>query len=523
MKKAVLHINPEKKLSRIAPELYGQFSEHLGRCIYDGIYVGEDSDIPNTKGMRNDVVDALRAIQLPVLRWPGGCFADEYHWRDGIGPKENRRKMVNTNWGGVVEDNSFGTHEFMELCEQIGCEPYIAVNLGSGTVQEAAEWVEYMTAENTSTMAELRKKNGQEKPWRVKYLGIGNENWGCGGSMSAEYYANEYKRYQTFCKDYSGNSLYKIACGPNAEDYDWTRELMSRINHWHAKGISLHYYTLPGDWEHKGSATDFTEKEYYTTIFKTLKIEEIINGHLKIMDEYDPDHSIALIVDEWGTWYDVEPGTNPGFLYQQNTMRDAIVAALNLNIFNKHSDRIAMANIAQVVNVLQAMILTEGTQLVKTPTYEVFNMFKEHQGASLLESNITALSTGCDDISLPALSESVSIMEPDKQTTSADSSLDLTTSKTSTAPETNTRKRITITLANTSLTEDSEIELQLPDTYHFDGNVSIALLHEEVHACNTFENPDKVKAVETVENWSNHKQTLHLPACSVCRINCYVR
>ena len=346
MKKAVLTIHPDKKLSHIAPELYGQFSEHLGRCIYDGVFVGESSDIPNTNGMRNDIVDALRNLNLPVLRWPGGCFADEYHWKDGIGPKENRRKIINSNWGGFVEDNSFGTHEFMELCRQIDCEPYIAINLGSGTIQEAADWVEYMTAKDTSSLAELRKENGQEEPWKVKYIGIGNENWGCGGSMSADYYANEYQRYQPFCKSYSGNALYKIACGPSADDYCWTRELMSRINHFHANGISLHYYTIPtGSFEKKGSAINFTEKEYYETIFQTLRMEEIINGHLRVMDKFDPEHKIDLVVDEWGTWYDEEPGADSGVLYQQNTMRDAIVAALNLNIFNKHSDRIAMANI----------------------------------------------------------------------------------------------------------------------------------------------------------------------------------
>ena len=305
MLKTILHINPDKTLSHIAPEIYGQFSEHLGRCIYDGIFVGEDSDIPNVKGMRRDVVEALRALHLPVLRWPGGCFADEYHWRDGIGPKENRRRMVNTNWGGTVEDNSFGTHEFMELCDQLDCEPYIAINLGSGTVQEAAEWIEYMTADGDSTITNLRKENGRTKPWHLKYVGIGNENWGCGGSMSPDFYANEYKRYQCFCKNYGDNKLYRVACGPSGEDYNWTKELMSRIDHCHANGISLHYYTLPGDWEHKGSATDFSDEEYYITISKALHIEDIIKKHLAIMDEYDPNHDIDLLVDEWGTWYDV--------------------------------------------------------------------------------------------------------------------------------------------------------------------------------------------------------------------------
>ena len=510
MLKTTLHIDPSKTLSHIAPEIYGQFSEHLGRCIYDGVYVGEDSEIPNKNGMRKDVVDALRALKLPVLRWPGGCFADEYHWRDGIGPKEKRRRMVNTNWGGTVEDNSFGTHEFMELCDQLGCEPYIAVNLGSGTVQEAAEWIEYMTADGDSTIVKQRQANGRKEPWHLKYVGIGNENWGCGGSMSPDFYANEYKRYQCFCKNYGGNKLYKVACGPNAEDYNWTKELMSRIDHWHANAISLHYYTLPGDWEHKGSATDFDEQEYYTTISKAMYIENIIEKHLEIMDEHDPEHDIDLFVDEWGTWYDVEPGTNPGFLYQQNTMRDAIVAALSLNIFNKHSDRIAMANIAQVVNVLQAMLLTEGSKILKTPTYDVFRMYVPHQGAELVESHTdetTCVENGrtvkgpavhYNDITIPALSESVSVTEQNGQ------------------------KLLTITLANTSLCDTLSVELELPMQYSFAGEASIAMLDGEVHAYNTFEDPDHVRAYETEEEWNGNIQTLTLPVNSVCRINCYV-
>ena len=510
MIKTTLHIDPAKTLSHIAPEIYGQFSEHLGRCIYDGVYVGEDSEIPNKNGMRKDVVDALRALKLPVLRWPGGCFADEYHWRDGIGPKEKRRRMVNTIWGGTVEDICFGTHEFMELCDQLGCEPYIAVNLGSGTVQEAAEWIEYMTADGDSTIVKQRQANGRKEPWHLKYVGIGNENWGCGGSMSPDFYANEYKRYQCFCKNYGDNKLYKVACGPNAEDYNWTKELMSRIDHWHANAISLHYYTLPGDWEHKGSATDFDEQEYYTTISKAMYIENIIEKHLEIMDEHDPEHNIDLFVDEWGTWYDVEPGTNPGFLYQQNTMRDAIVAALSLNIFNKHSDRIAMANIAQVVNVLQAMLLTEGSKILKTPTYDVFRMYVPHQGAELVESHIdetTCVESGrtvkgpavhYNDITIPALSESVSVTEQNGQ------------------------KLLTITLANTSLSDTLSVELELPMQYSFAGEASIAMLDGEVHAYNTFEDPDHVRAYETEEEWSGNIQTLTLPVNSVCRINCYV-
>ncbi|MCD7726735.1 MAG: alpha-N-arabinofuranosidase [Ruminococcus sp.] len=413
MKQAQLKIDREKKLSKVSKNIYGHFSEHLGRCIYDGIYVGEDSKIKNINGMRSDVVDALKEIGTPVLRWPGGCFADEYHWKDGIGEKSKRRKMINTNWGGTVEDNSFGTHEFFELCEQIGCEPYIAGNMGSGTVQEMSEWIEYMTFDGESDIANLRRKNGRDKAWKLKYFGIGNESWGCGGSMSPEYYSDVYRQYQSFCKNLSGNQIYKVACGPNADDYNWTDKIMSRLDpNWHLNAISLHYYTIPtGDWGKKGSATEFSDAEYYSTISKTLYMDELITKHSEIMKKYDPNGRVKLFVDEWGIWCDVEEGTNPGFLYQQNSMRDAIIAAINLNIFNQHSDVVGMANIAQVVNVLQSVVLTDGEQMVKTPTFYVFKMFKPHHDATLISSEISNVSTGDNQNEMPALSCSVTESE----------------------------------------------------------------------------------------------------------------
>lgn len=497
MKRVTLKMDVERRRGRIAPEIYGQFSEHLGRCIYEGIYVGEDSEIPNVNGMRTDVVEALRQIRLPVLRWPGGCFADEYHWRDGIGPKQQRKTIVNKNWGGVVETNHFGTHEFMELCEQIGCEPYIALNMGSGTVQEAADWIEYMTFDGESELSLLRKKNGREKPWRLKYLGVGNESWGCGGSMRPEYYADNYRRYRTFCRDMSGNELFPVACGPNADDYHWTDAVMPLLK-WTTKAISLHYYTLPtGDWDHKGSATDFDEKEYYQTVRQTLRMEEIIDRHLKIMDYHDPDGRVGLIVDEWGAWYDVEPGTHPGFLYQQNTMRDAIVAAVNLNIFNKHSSRIIMANIAQVVNVLQAMILTEGQQMIKTPTYEVFAMYRDHQGSTLVDSVISDERDGAGGVEVTVLSESVSVAEDVK----------------------GGGERAVVTLSNASLSESYRVAVLLPANQSFAGTADISLLTEEMHAHNTFEEPDRVRRQVTKEEWSGSRAEVTLPPCAVMSIS----
>ncbi|AEI44712.1 alpha-N-arabinofuranosidase [Paenibacillus mucilaginosus] len=372
----------------INPNIYGHFAEHLGRCIYEGFWVGEDSPIPNTKGIRNDVVEALRKLNIPVLRWPGGCFADEYHWKDGIGPREQRKEMINTHWGGVVENNHFGTHEFLLLCETLGCEPYISGNVGSGTVQEMSEWVEYMTFEGVSPMSKLRKENGREEPWALKYFGVGNENWGCGGNMRPEYYADLYRQYQTYVRNYGENKIYKIACGPNSDDYNWMEVVMREAGRY-MDAISLHYYTVPGTWKEKGSATEFTAEDWFVTMKKTLHMDELLTKHKAIMDRHDPDKRVALIVDEWGTWFDVEPGTNPGFLYQQNTMRDALVAGLNLHLFHNHNDRVQMANIAQTVNVLQSVILTEGAKMVLTPTYHVFDMYKVHQGAERLETHGT--------------------------------------------------------------------------------------------------------------------------------------
>ncbi len=490
MKNYIINLNSENSGNKINKEIYGHFSEHLGRCIYGGIYVGKDSEIPNINGYRKDVVDALKEIGIPVLRWPGGCFADEYHWMDGIGPLEERVKMINTNWGGVTEDNSFGTHEFMDLCELLECEPYIAGNLGSGTVKELSQWIEYMTFSGVSPMADLRRKNGREKPWKLKYLGIGNESWGCGGSMSPEYYADLYKQYQTFCKNYDGNNLYKVACGPNANDYNWTRVLLSKVNKYHTKAISLHYYTVPtGDWSHKGSATEFDNEEYYKTIKSTLYMEELLEKHTEIMDELDPENEIGLIVDEWGTWYDVEPGTNPGFLYQQNTMRDALIAAINLNMFNNNCKRVVMANIAQTVNVLQALLLTEGAKTVKTPTFYVFKMFKDHQGGMQINAEIEDTTITKGDITIPQIS--ISASEKDNV--------------------------LTVTLSNASLEDDATLTI---NTGRSVTGVSGRILSGTINAINSFDEPDTVFDTDFLDyKHVGEIVTLTIPAASVVSLH----
>jgi alpha-N-arabinofuranosidase len=403
-----LTVHADQPGAVINPNIYGQFAEHLGHGIYGGIWVGEDSPIPNTRGMRNDVIDALRHLRVPILRWPGGCFADEYHWRDGIGPRSSRPKMINTNWGGVVEDNAFGTHEFLDFCELIGAEPYITGNLGSGTVQEMHDWVEYMTSDADSPMANLRRKNGRNEPWKIKYFAIGNENWGCGGDMTPEFYADQFRRYNAFIKNYPGNKVARIACGPSDDDYAWTDTVM-KIAGKRADGLSLHHYTvMDGNWKQKGSATQFSEAEWFAMLSQTLKMDELITRHSGIMDHYDPEKKVGLMVDEWGAWYDVEPGTNPGFLYQQNSLRDAILAGMNLNIFHKHADRVQMSNIAQMINVLQSMILTDGPKMVLTPTYHVFAMYNVHQGAHMLPTDLAGPEYRFRGKAMPAISASAS-------------------------------------------------------------------------------------------------------------------
>ena len=398
---ATMTVHADRPGATINRQMFGQFAEHLGTGIYGGLWVGEKSNIPNVRGFRKDVVGALRALKVPVVRWPGGCFADEYHWREGVGARNKRPVKINTHWGGVTEPNSVGTHEFMDLAEQIGAEAYMAGNLGNGTPQEMAEWVEYMTAP-AGTLADERAKNGHKAPWKVPYFGVGNELWGCGGTMTPAYAADVTRRYGTFVKAPAGTRVMKIASGANGDDYDWT-EVMMRDAGDQIDGIALHYYTVPGDWKNKGSASDFDEEGWARTLSKTLRMEELITKHSAIMDKYDPKKRVWLLVDEWGTWYDPTPGSNPGFLQQQNSLRDALVAAVNINIFAAHADRVKMANIAQMVNVLQAMILTEGNKMVLTPTYHAFDLYKPFMDATYLPIEIKSPWYDKDQWTMPAV------------------------------------------------------------------------------------------------------------------------
>jgi alpha-L-arabinofuranosidase len=482
-------VNADQGTTIINKHIYGHFSEHLGRCIYGGFYVGEgNTKITNTNGVRMDVVDALKKMKIPNLRWPGGCFADTYHWKDGIGPKAKRPTIVNTWWGGVTEDNSFGTHDFLNMCELLGTEPYLSANVGSGTVQELAEWMQYTNFAGTSPMSNLRKENGREKPWNVKYWGVGNETWGCGGNMTAEYYANIYRQYATFMSNW-GNSekIFRIASGANSSDYHWTEVLMRDIPHNMLEGVALHHYSVI-DWGNKGPSTTFSEEQYFTTMKRALFMEELVQRHSTVMDKYDPKKRVALVVDEWGGWYDVEPGTNGAFLFQQNTMRDAMLAGATLNIFNNHADRVRMANLAQIINVLQAVILTNEEKMLLTPTYHVLEMYNVHQDATLLPITFTSPDYTFGGEKLPAISASAS----------RDAAGVI---------------HITLTNIDSQKAHDLSIDWRGGKLSTVTGRV---LNSAKLQDFNSFETPDKIKPVVFKDaTFSNNLLKVKLPAHSV--------
>jgi alpha-N-arabinofuranosidase len=410
-----LAVDATKGGAKIDRHLFGQFAEHLGKGIYEGVWVGPESPIPNTRGIRNDVVAALKAIKVPNVRWPGGCFADEYHWRKGVGPRDRRPVTLNPNWGGVTEPNTFGTHEFFDFVEQIGSDAYVSINVGSGTPQEAAEWLEYLTAPTTTTLGKERAANGHPAPYEIAILGIGNENWDCGGNMSAEYYLSQLRIYSRFVRNFNpaqekAGRMLKVGVGPGGGEprfAEWTETIMKswKGRHWswdHMDGLSLHNYTVvrfPASYKSVG----FDEKAYAEILQDTLKMDGLIRQHGAIMDKYDPEKKVTLAVDEWGAWYAQLPGTPPGFLAQQNSVRDALIAALNINIFARHAERVRMANIAQMVNVLQAMILTDGAKMVLTPTYHVFRMYVPFQDATSVPVTFDAGRYTHGGITLPRL------------------------------------------------------------------------------------------------------------------------
>jgi alpha-L-arabinofuranosidase len=490
--KCTVTVNPLDKIATINPNIYGHFSEHLGRCIYDGIWVGEESSIPNTAGFRNDLIQAFRKMKPPVLRWPGGCFADDYHWQDGIGPRSERPRRINIHWGEVIETNDVGTQEFVRFCRLVGAEPYICGNVGSGTVRELRDWVEYCNFNGDSTWAQLRARDGSPDTLNVRYWGIGNENWGCGGSFSPEDYGTEFRRYASFVRGF-GKDLFVIACGPANNDVEWTQRFFRKLNndYWefhNIHGYAAHYYCGTA-----GTATEYTTDQWYQLLDQALRMEPLVVQQRAAMDIFDPSRRIGLIVDEWGAWHPVEKGTNPAFLYQLNTIRDALVAATTLDIFNRHADKVVMANIAQTVNVLQAVILTDGDRLLVTPTGHVYEMYAPHQDASgvrmLLESPEASFSRQGEDHRLPVLAGSASLQD----------------------------KNLFITLTNSHASEEAEVAVNILGGARV-SSANGRLLTGEIHAHNTFEAPEAVSPSDYPADSLGNMLHLSLPPASVLAV-----
>ena len=500
---------PDEPIGTIHPNLHGHFAEHLGELVYPGVFVGADSSIPNTGGIRNDVVDALRPLEIPVLRWPGGCFADTYHWRDGVGPPEHRPRRVNVHWGMAEEPNQFGTHEFMAFCRAIGAEPYFAANLGSAPPSETRDWVEYCNFAGDSSLAAERRANGSEQPFGVKLWGIGNENWDCGGGMSPVAYAEEFARYRSFVYNYPGTQVEAIACGPNEWDWNWTEQFFETLTTpsvnsgdrlRRVQAIGAHYYCWSA-----GTATEYTDAQWLELLSKAAAIEGIITGHRAIMDRYDPERKIKLMCDEWGAWHPVEPGKPAGGLYQQSAIRDACVAALTLDVFHNHADKLAMANIAQLINVLQASLLVDGEKVVKTPTYHVFDLYRPHKGARAVR-----LLTGAEIIS-DGGAQAAHCKRcyrdshfPGLRAVQGSASLNAGT--------------LCVTLVNSHPRNAAEIDLEASGSRF--GSAEIVYLRTgDIHDHNTFEQPDLVRLTpaSTIHSDAGRLHTL-LPPASITRL-----
>ncbi|MEP7186082.1 MAG: alpha-L-arabinofuranosidase C-terminal domain-containing protein [Rhodanobacter sp.] len=477
-------LQPTQPGAVVNPDIFGQFSEFIGSGIYGGIWVGAKSDIPNTDGFRTDVVQALRALDVPNVRWPGGCYADRYDWRDGVGPRAKRPVTENSNWGGTNNDNAFGSMEFLTFAQLIGAKPFMAVNVGSEPPSNMVHWLEYLTSTSKSAWAQQRRADGREQPWKIPYLGIGNELWGCGGNMTPDYAADVYRRYRAFVQVGGDQHMQMIAPGANGSDYHWTDVMMKKAVKY-MDGISLHYYTIPRNGDDMMSATDFDQATWIDTLSKALFMDTLIEKHSAIMDKYDPTKRVALDVDEWGTWFKATPGSNPAFLQQQNTLRDAMVAALTLNIFVDHADRVRMANIAQMVNVLQAMILTDNNKMVLTPTYYVFKMFKPYQGAKVLPLEVKSPDYSVGKVSVPAV-QATAVLGKDGYTY--------------------------IALANLDPTHGADISVRLPQGAFHEISGTI-LTAPDMSSKNTFDAPDQVKPKTfTGAHMTGQTMAIHMPS-----------
>lgn len=461
----------------VHPELHGHFAEHLGSCVYGGLWVGRDSPIPNVDGYRRQAIEYLRTLGIPVLRWPGGCFADDYHWRDGIGPQAKRPRSVNLWWGNYTEDNSFGTHEFIGLCRLIGAEPYLAGNVGSGTPAELRDWVEYCNYPAGSSLSNERAANGSPEPFKVRYWGVGNENWGCGGHLTPDEYAGHYRRFVTYLRTFGDTRPFLIACGPNGNDTDWSRRFMDAMRERPSlHGFAMHFYSGG-----KAPATKFTVENMREQLSSFSDLEKAVLQQRALLDSYDPERKIGLLVDEWGVWDRMvaEEEKRYGRLWQQITMRSAVAAALGLNVFHRQADKLVMCNIAQIVNVLHSMLLTDGNHCIRTPAYYAFDLLKHHRSR-------TAVRCDTEDAAPLGLSVSASRQE----------------------------KELVITFVNPKHDAGMKAECSLIGASATGGKARI-LHHADHNACNTFDAPDTIVPREHTGNFEGSRLRMELPPLSV--------
>ncbi|MBI4877857.1 MAG: alpha-N-arabinofuranosidase [Acidobacteria bacterium] len=469
-------VHPQVEIGKIRPELHGHFAEHLGSCVYGGLWVGKNSPVPNLNGHRKQAVDYLKALGIPVLRWPGGCFADDYHWRDGIGPLARRPKRVNIHWGNYTEDNSFGTHEFVELCRLIGAEPYFAGNVGSGTPRELRDWVEYCNYPAGSTLSDERAANGSPEPFRIRYWGVGNENWGCGGRMTPEEYATHYRRFAGYMRNF-GTPPYLVACGPNSNDIRWTRGFMDSMQgRGYPHGFALHYYQ-----NMRVEPTKFTADNAAAQLTKFADMEKAIVQQRALLDSYDPERRVGLLIDEWGVWDGMIPAEEKkyGRLWQQNTLRSAVGAALGLNVFHRHAGKLVMGNIAQTVNVLHAMLLAYEDKCIRTPSYYAFELAKPHRAK-------TAVRAETGDSSPLGLSVSASRQD----------------------------NELVLTLINPRHDTPLKAACRLSSGRAASATARI-LHHENFNAANTFEQPDLVVPRPHAAAAEGSRVTIDLPPMSI--------
>jgi alpha-N-arabinofuranosidase len=504
---AEIEVDPSRPGSPINPHVYGHFIEHLGGVIYDGIWVGRNSKIANVDGIRKQFVDDMKRIGAPNLRWPGGCFADGYHWRDGIGAAGKRPRTYNY-WEHrmppgrrAVESNEFGIHEFMRLCRLVGAEPYVAANVGSGAPQEFHDWVSYCNAPaGTLALADERAANGDREPFNVKYWGVGNESWGCGGNMTGGEYATEYRKYISQVPVYV--RPFFVATGPRGHSADgdvgWTDGFFGGLQNVRGLGVrvdgfALHYYTDFRQTAEDGAS--FDEKGWYAVLHKGAHIEKIIEDHWAIMGRYDPQHRTKFVIDEWGNWY--RGGTELGpdhILSQTITLRDALHAAITFDVFNRHAEKIEMANVAQTINCLHSLFAAVGDRYTRTPAYYTFEMYRPHMGARLVPIRIdfpemmVPLLAGSGR--LPGLSGSASIRD----------------------------KSLTVTLTNPSLQEDVATRVRVAGGARLREARATVLTHEDMHATNTFEKPAAVGLAALAAPVSGETATLSIPKRSVVAV-----